>query len=99
MIAEFVRFKALDTTTDEQLLSTADMLINNFWKKQAGFIDAELVKEVEENAWCFIYHSDSLEKLNAGGEKMRNSQEFGQFISLIVPQSIGVTFYHQLKKW
>ena len=99
MITEFVTFTVLDTTTDEQLLAAADILINNFWKKQDGFIDAELVKGIEKNAWCFIYRNDSLVKLNAAGAKMRNSREFGQFISLIVPQSIGVTFNQQLKKW
>lgn len=99
MITEFVKFKVLETTTDEQLILKADIMINGFWKKQDGFIDAELVKDIEENAWCFIYHNDSLEKLKTGGEKMRKSKEFGEFIPLIVPGSIGVTFYHQVRKW
>jgi hypothetical protein len=99
LITEFVKFKVLETTTDEQLISKADIVINGFWKKQDGFIDAELVKDVEENSWCFIYHNESLEKLKAGGEKMRSSKEFGDFIPLIVPGSISVTFYHRLRKW
>ena len=99
MITEFVKFKALETTRDEQLIFKADAMINGFWKKQDGFIDAELVKDVEANAWCFIYHNENLEQLKAGGEKMRNSKEFGEFIPLIVPGSIGVTFFHQLRKW
>ena len=98
-ITEFVKFMALETTSDEQLLSKADLNVNGFHKKQDGFIDAELVKDVEENSWCFIFHYESLEQIMAVGEKLRKSKEFGEFIPLIVPQSISATFYYQLKKW
>ena len=99
MITEFVEFKVLETTTDEQLISKADNMINDFWKKQDGFIDAELVKEIEGNSWYFIYHNENLEKLKACGGKMRNTKEFAEFISLVVPESISVTFFHKLRKW
>ena len=99
MITEFVEFKVLETTTDEQLISKADNLINNFWEKEGGFINAELVKGIEGNNWCFIYHNESLEKLKTSGGKMRNTKEFGKFISLVVPESIRVTFFHKLKMW
>ena len=98
-ITEFVKFKVLETTSDEQLISKADLNVNGFHKNQDGFIDAELVKDVEENAWCFIFHYESLEQIMAVGEKMRQSKEFGEFIPLIVPQSISATFYDHLKKW
>ena len=98
-ITEFVKFKALETTSDEQLLSKADLNVNGFHKNQDGFIDAELVNDIEENAWCFIFHYESLEQIMAVGEKMRKSNEFGEFIPLIVPQSISATFYNHLKKW
>jgi len=99
IITELVKFKVLETTTDEELMPKADINIKGFHKKQDGFIDAELVKDVEENAWCFIFHYESLEKIKAVGKKMRNSKEFGEFIPLIVPGSICATFYHQLRMW
>ena len=98
-ITEFVKFKALETTTDEQLISKADLNVNGFHKMQDGFIDAELVKDVKENVWCFIFHYESLEQVMAVGDKLRKSKEFGEFIPLIVPQSISATFYNHLKKW
>lgn len=98
IITEFVNFKVLETTTEEQLISKADIL-NYFQKKLDGYIDAELVKNVKENAWCIVYHYESLEKVKVIGEKLRNSEEFGEFISLIVPGSISITFYHLLRKW
>ena len=36
IITEFVKFKVLETTTDEQLISKADININGFHKKQDG---------------------------------------------------------------
>jgi len=99
IITEFVKFKALETTTDEQLIAKADMNINGFHKIQDGFIDAELVKDVEENAWCFIFHYESLEKIKAVGEKLRSSKEFGEFIPHIVPGSISASFHNHLVKW
>ena len=98
IITEFVKFKVLETTTDEQLILKADIL-NDFQKKQDGFIDAELVKDTEENAWYFIYHYENMEKVKAIGEKMRNCKEFDEFKTLFVPGSIGVTFYPQLREW
>jgi len=98
IITEFVKFKVLETTTDEQLISKADAL-NDFQKKYDGFINAELVKEVEGNEWCFVYHYESLEKLKVIGEKLRNSREFGEFNQMIIPGSLGISFHHQVKKW
>ena len=98
IITELVKFKVLDTTSDEELMSKAD-IFNDFQKKQDGFIDTELVKDVEENSWCFIFHYENLEKIKAVGEKMRNNKAFDEVNTLIVPGSISVTFYHQLRKW
>lgn len=99
MITEFVKFKLLETTTNEQLLSKADIFIVDFQKKQDGFIDVELEKEAEVNAWLFVFHYESFEKIKIIGEKMRLSKEFDEFKTIIVPGSISVTFYQQLRKW
>lgn len=99
IMTEFVNFQVLETTTEEQLLSTADALINGFMTKQDGYLDAELVKNDADNAWCFIYHFESPDKAKALGENMRKSQEFKAFIACVDPGSIAVTFYRQLRKW
>jgi hypothetical protein len=98
MITEFVKFKVLETTNDEQLISKVDIL-NEFQQKQDGFIDAEMLKGVQGNAWCIIYHYESFEKAQVIGEKLRVSKEFDEFNSLIFPGSLDITFYHQVSKW
>jgi hypothetical protein len=98
IITEFVKFRVLETTTDEQLISKADIL-NEFQKQQDGFIDAELVKSIKENEWYFVYHYENMEKVKAIGEKMRSSKVFDEFTPLTVPGSLSVAFYQLFKKW
>jgi hypothetical protein len=98
IITEFVQIEALQTTTDEQIKLKADV-INNFLQQQDGFINAELVKAVEGSIWHFIYHIENFEKLKVIGEKMRSSKMFEEITPLIVPGSLGVSLYTQLKTW
>jgi heme-degrading monooxygenase HmoA len=97
IVTELVKFTALETTQVEQLVEKAGVLYQ-FQKQQDGFIDVELVKNVDQNEWYLIYHYESLEKIKVVGEKLKKSKEFGEFIPLIDPESIRVSFYHQLRK-
>lgn len=99
MIIEIVTFRTAETTPDSQIVSAAENLIINFWKKQDGFIDAELVKELNTKVWSFIYHFEDIQKLKTGGGLMRLSDEFKDFTTVILPESIQVTFNSFLKKW
>jgi hypothetical protein len=98
IITELVQVKVLQTTTDEQLSAKA-YILNDFLKNQDGYLDSELLKCIEGNTWCFIFHYESMEKVRGIAEKMRNSIEFEEFKHLIIPESISVTFFNQLKKW
>lgn len=98
VITEFVKIEALQTTTSEQMLTKAEV-INSFLQKQDGFIDAELIKAMEGNIWYFIYHIENMEKLKAVGEKLRSSKLFDEITPLIVPGSMSVTFFSQVKRW
>jgi hypothetical protein len=98
IITEFVKFKMLDSTSVEHLLLKAEIL-NEFQIRQDGYIDSELVKKSDENSWCLIYHYESLEKVKVIGEKMRCSKVFDEFIPLIEPGSLEITFCQQFKKW
>jgi ABC-type uncharacterized transport system substrate-binding protein len=98
MITEFVKFQALETTTQEQLISKIDIL-NDFQKKQDGYLDAELVKDIKENFWYIIYHYENFEKVKIIGEKLRSNNLFDEFTPLLVQGSLQVTFHQNVKKW
>jgi len=99
MITEFVNFKVLGTTTDEQLMAKADGFIDDFMKNQAGFVGAELVKATEGDERCMIIRYENFEKVKAIIEKLPACKEFYEFKLLLVPGSIAVTFNPQLKTW
>lgn len=99
MITEFVNFRVLETTTDEQLMAKADRFIGDFMKKQDGFVDAELTKTVKGDSLCFILRYESFEKVKAIVEQLGSCKEFAEFKLLLVPGSITVTFNPQLKTW
>lgn len=98
VITEFVKMEVLQTTTEEQLLAKTE-IINQFLRKQDGFIDAELVKAIEGNVWFLIYHIENFEKLKALGEKLRAMKLFDEIIPLIEPGSMTVSFYQKIKTW
>ncbi|HNX84684.1 MAG: hypothetical protein GT597_14170 [Bacteroidales bacterium] len=98
VITEFVKMEVLQTTTEEQLLAKTE-IINQFLRKQDGFIDAELVKAIEGNVWFLIYHIENFEKLKALGEKLRAMKLFDEIIPLIEPGSMSVSFYQKIKTW
>jgi hypothetical protein len=97
-ITELVKIEALQSTTEEQLMAKADV-INGFLQRQDGFIDSELVKALEGNIWYFVYHIENMEKLRSVGEKLRSSKLFDELTPLIVPGSMSVSFFSQIKRW
>ena len=98
MIIELVKMEVLPTTTNEQIFEQVNA-INSFIEKQDGFIAAELIKAVEDNTWYFIYHIENMEKLKTVGEKIRRIGLFNEIMPLLVPGSMKISFFHQLKKW
>lgn len=98
IITEFVHFKALESTTNAQLVSKLDDL-NAFQKKLDGFIDAELVENVKDYSWNIIYHYENLEKVQSIGAKLRSSREFADFTSVIDPGSLSISFHSQYRNW
>jgi hypothetical protein len=98
MITELVRIEVLPSTTEEQILSKVNM-INDFLQNQDGFIDCELVKEMEGNVWLLIYHIENMEKLRAVGQKLRSNKLFDELIPIITTGSMNFSFFNLSKKW
>jgi hypothetical protein len=98
MITELVRIEVLPSTTEEQVLSTAN-LINDFLQNQDGFIDCELVKAMDGNTWYFIYHIENIEKLKAVGEKLRSNKLFDELSPIITMGSMNFSFFNQVKRY
>ncbi len=98
VITELVRIEVLPSTTEEQVLTKAN-LINDFLQNQDGFIDCELVKAIEGNTWFLIYHIENIEKLRAVGQKLRSNKLFDELIPIITAGSMNFSFFNKVKNW
>lgn len=98
IITELVQFEALDSTTDEQIVSAVHGL-NRFQKAYEGFLDAEIAKDMKKDSWCIIFHYKNLEWVQTIGAELRSSKEFIDFRSLIESESLDISFGQQLKHW
>ena len=98
IITEIVQFEALDTTTDKQIV-TAVQGLNQFQKAYEGFLDAEIAKDMKGDSWCIIFHYEKFECVKAIGAHLRSSKEFMDFNTLIVSESLNISFGQQLKNW
>lgn len=98
MITEIVKFKPSETVSDEQFNSAAEKLVD-FQTGLDGFIDAELIKDLKENEWYFIFHYENMEKFKLIGEKLRSEKMLDEFILNIVPGSLSLSFNQSIKKW
>jgi len=97
-ITELVQFEALESTTEEQIVSAVDRL-NQFQKAYEGFRDAEIAKDMKDDSWSIIFHYKNFEWVQAIGAHLRNSREFADFQSLLVSESLKISFGQQLKNW
>lgn len=98
IITELAQFKAQETVTDDQII-TAVQNLNEFQKTLDGFIDAELVKHTKENTWHIVFHYQNFDKVQAIGAALRINKVFSDFTSLVLPESLEITFHHQLQTW
>jgi hypothetical protein len=98
IITEFVQFEAQESTTDEQILSAVHRL-NQFQKEYEGFLDSEIAKDIKEESWHIIFHYENFESLKTIGAHLRSSKEFMDFNSLVVSESLQISFSQQLKNW
>lgn len=98
IITEVVQFEALDSSTDEQILSAVHGL-NQFQKEYEGFLDSEIAKDLNEESWRIIFHYENFESVKTIGANLRSSKEFVDFTSLIEAESLKLYFGQQLKNW
>jgi quinol monooxygenase YgiN len=98
VITEFVKIETLQTTTDDQLISKAEIIIQ-FLQKQDGFIDTELLYDKKENTWIMIQHWASLEQMKASSANMFMDNATEAFRDAIEPKSISISVFPVLRTW
>ncbi len=96
IITEFVKFRSLETTTPEQLVSCGSKF-HDLQKRPGGYIDSELVKTTDANCWHLILHYQNMDTVKSIGGQIRSGKEFAGLTKLPVPESIEISFHQQFK--
>jgi hypothetical protein len=86
-IHEIVRWKALDTVSDDDM-KLASQAIEPDLKTIGGFVSKSLFKDGD--SWVEIYIWDSREEAEGSMGKMSGKPSFQKLMSLVEPQSVSL---------
>ncbi|MBN2772851.1 MAG: hypothetical protein JXR31_01290 [Prolixibacteraceae bacterium] len=99
MITEFISFELSDGIGHEQLILQADRVVNEFHKKQDGYVDMELVCENSGKQWQMVIHYQTMDDIEKVKTNLPKSCAIKGFTELIRPGTMKVSFYGQKGKW
>ena len=60
MVTELIEFKLLENFSNEQLTTEAESVVENFHKKQDGFVDFALIGDITNQLYQMIIHYESM---------------------------------------
>ena len=99
MITELIEFKLKDTTTVDALVEQLNKVYTDFHIKQDGYIDTELIENTQTGLWQMIHHYQTMEDIEKLKETLPHSESIKEFGSLVVSESLKVSFFNQHGKW
>lgn len=99
MITELIEFEKKAEITNKQLVEQAEMIVNEFHKKQDGYVDMELISDKTNQHWQMIIHYQSMQDIEKVKENVPKSEVLNDFRNLVIPETMKVTFHNQHGKW
>ncbi len=99
MITEIIAFELLEGVSHDQLLKQADKVVNDFHKKQDGYIDMELDNASFGDQWQMIVHYQSMDDIEKVKNNLPHSKAIKEFTQLLAPNSMKVSFFKQQACW
>ena len=100
IIVELAQFSLAVGAKEEDFLKEAEVVQENFLKKQEGFIDRELLKYHEDSGeeyWMDIIHWKTMENAKKASEEMLKNPVCAGFVRMINPESVEMKHLEQLK--
>ncbi len=98
---EWAPFVIASGVTDDQLISSANVVNDDFLVKQKGFIKRELIKK-DDNEYADIIYWETKADAVAAGEKVDTCYECIEYFKLMdmgVKSSTGFSHYIIIKSW
>jgi hypothetical protein len=99
MITELIAFELREGISNDSLIRQADTVINDFHRKQEGYIDMELVSGTSDSTWQMILHYRSMEDIEKVKNNIPHSDAIKDLTEMLKPGSLQVSFYENRGKW
>jgi heme-degrading monooxygenase HmoA len=96
---EIVNFKTINRISENELIKIINNLDTNFLSKTKGYIDTELIKGKEEQAWTIIIHWRTTEEGNKAIKEFANSPLTEEYRNVVDQKSVGFHFNEQIQTW
>ena len=98
-VTEIVSFKTINGISDNELISIINNLDANFLSKTKSYIDTELIKGKEEQAWTIIIHWRTMAEATEAIMEFAKSPLTEEYRNAIDPKSVSFHFTDQIKTW
>lgn len=103
IVVEWAPFVKAEGITEQQLITAADLVNNEFLKKQPGFIKRELIRK-DNNEYADVIHWMTKKEAESAGEKVFNCSECNAYFQLMDMEASsnagkGFSHYEILKQW
>jgi heme-degrading monooxygenase HmoA len=98
-VTEVVKFKTIDGVSDDQLINIVDNLDANYLREVKGYLDTELIKEKEAQAWTIIIHWRNMAEASEAIKNFPESPLTEEYRMSLDPKSVDLYFTEQIWNW
>ena len=96
---EIVNFKTVNGISDTKLIEIINNLNSNFLSKTKCYINTELIKGREEQAWTIIIHWTTMAEATEVLKEFATSPLTEEYRNVLDPQSVRFHFTDQIQTW
>lgn len=99
MMTEIVTMKITEMTARDTFIQIVDGLEENYHRKQAGYVDCELLYHDKMDEWIMIQHWDNAENLKRASREIFKHPAAKAFLEAVDSKSVTMWVSSQLAKW
>ena len=96
---EIVNFKPINGISETELIKIINNLDTNFLSKTKAYIDTELIKGKEEQAWIIIIHWRTMTEATEAIKEFSNSPLTEEYRKILDLKSVSFHFTDQIWTW
>src|SRR3989344_5799393 len=97
-VIEIAQFRLVADIQEKDFLKEAEVVHEDFLRKQRGYVDRELLKD-KDGLWMDVLHWKSMEEAQKAAELLMKGPKAEKFIGMIDPSSVKMLHLWQVKEF